>query len=408
MTGKWANWSGRQQAEATHIVRPTSEKDMLSAMGLAADRGWTVRAVGASHSHSRLAAPDGLLIQTDGWQGLVAVGGGEADGPPTVTVRGGSRLFQLGEPLHRHGLAMINLGDIDRQSVAGAVATGTHGTGPNLGNLSTAVDGVRLITAGGEIIDCDAETEPELFSLARLSLGGVGLLSEVRLVVRPRYRLHERQWVASPDEVMPDIDRLVASTRHFEFFWVPARDLCACKSLDEIPDEEIPHDAVPHEEVGAEPEVLSKRERRGWSHQILPSVRDDLHTEMEYSVPAELGPACFAELRQMIGSRFPDLAWPLEYRTVAADDLPISTATGRPTVTISAHQDISLDDRALFEACEDIFRSYGGRPHWGKVHYLDGSDLSELYPGYRQWWELRDRFDPNGLFVTEDLERLRP
>ena len=122
----------------------------------------------------------------------------------------------------------------------------------------------------------------------------------------------------------------------------------------------------------------------------------------------EAGPSCFAELRALILGDFPDLVWPLEYRTLAADDLWISTASGRPTVTISAHQDISLDDRPLFEACEEVFRRHDGRPHWGKVHRRTGADLSGLYPRYRQWWETRDRHDPHGMFVTPELEALRP
>ena len=137
-------------------------------------------------------------------------------------------------------------------------------------------------------------------------------------------------------------------------------------------------------------------------------MRDDRHTEMEYGVPAKRGPACFAELRQLIDRRFPDLQWPIEYRTLAADDQLISVAAGRPTVTISVHQDIALDDRPLFDACEEVFRSYDGRPHWGKAHARTGAELAEIHPGYRRWWELRDRYDPSGMFVTPDLAALRP
>jgi FAD/FMN-containing dehydrogenase len=153
---------------------------------------------------------------------------------------------------------------------------------------------------------------------------------------------------------------------------------------------------------------VAKRERRGWSHQIISSIRDDLHTEMEYAVPAERGPACFAEVRELIGRDFPDLRWPVEYRTLAADDQLISVARDRPTVTISVHQDISLDDRPLFEACEAVFLAHGGRPHWGKVHYRSGTELADLHPGYRRWWDLRDHWDPTERFVTEDLAALRP
>ncbi len=391
---------------------------------MAETSGWTIRAVGASHSHSRIAAPDGLLIETDGWQGLIedesAKKGSDessssaASDQSTVTVRSGTRIFQLGEPLYRRGLGLINQGDIDKQSIAGAISTGTHGTGPTLGNISTAVAGVKVVLAGGEVVHCDLDNEPELFELARHSLGGVGLITEVDLKVRPRYMLHERQWVAGFDEVMPRIDQLTADTRHFEYFWVPNRDLFACKSLAEIP---ASADAAQSNNGGADgaegtespdPEDIDKGERQGWSHKIISSIRDDKHTEMEYSVPAERGPDCFAELRDMINTRFPDLEWPLEYRTVAADDLMISAASGRPTVTISAHQDITLDDRPLFTACEEVFRRHEGRPHWGKVHYQTGAELAQLYPQYQRWWELRDRYDPAGLFVTTDLERLRP
>ncbi len=412
---KWSNWSGRQTAEPKRIDRPTTEREFVAAIGAAREHRWPIRAVGASHSHSRVAAVDGLLVETDGWQGLIgtdpassgsgSTGSGSPDGP-TASVRAGTRIHQLGEPLYRRGLALVNQGDIDKQSIAGAIATGTHGTGPTLANLSTAVVGLRVALADGDVVWCDSAQEPDLFAVARHSLGAVGLITEVELRVRSRYRLHERQWFASPDEVLPEIDHLVDATRHFEFFWVPDRDLCACKSLDELPARGNGDD----EPSGPSPEVevLSDRERRGWSHRIISSIRDDKHTEMEYAVPAEAGPQCFAELRQMILTEFPDLVWPLEYRTLAEDDLLISAAAGRPTVTISAHQDVGLDDRPLFEACEEIFRSHDGRPHWGKVHYRTGQELAELHPSYRTWWELRDRFDPDGLFVTEDLARLRP
>ena len=387
----WSNWSGRQTSSPTAIVTPTTEAEIVDAVAQAAAAGVTARSVGASHSHSRIAAPDGVLIELDGWQGVVAT---DADAQQ-ATIRSGSRIFQLGEPLHEAGLGLRNQGDIDKQSIAGATSTGTHGTGPDLQNFSASVEGVRLVLASGEVVECSRDERPELFELARHSLGGVGLITEVTLGVREAYRLHERLWKESPDDVFGRIDELVAGTRHFEFFWMPQLDACACKTLDET-------DAA----VDDMPDV--KLERVGWSYNIISSIRDDKHTEMEYSVPAEDGPACFNEVREMILRDFPDLEWPLEYRTVRSDDIWISAAGGRETVTISAHQDISLDDRDLFEACEAIFRRYNGRPHWGKVHYQSGEELAALYPQYREWWRIRDEHDPDGVFVTEDLARLRP
>ncbi len=362
----------------------------MAAISLANDEGWPIRAVGASHSHSRVAATDGLLVELDDWQGVISTD----PAAKTAVIKSGTRIFQLGEPLHADGLALRNQGDIDRQSVAGATATGTHGTGPTLQNLSMSVESLRIALASGEIIDCDARSG-EIFEVARHSLGGLGLVVDITMALREPYRLHERLWTEHPDTVFARIDELTAATRHFEFFWMPQLDKCACKTLEET-------DAAP------DPMTDNKLERIGWSHDIISSIRDDKHTEMEYSVPAEVGPACFNAVRSMIQQDFPDLVWPLEYRTVKADDLWISAATGRETVTISAHQDISLDDSDLFAACEEIFRDFEGRPHWGKVHHQSGADLNRMFARYEDWWRVRDYSDPDGLFVTPELQALRP
>lgn len=387
----WANWSGRQTDTPVEIVGPQSEHDLVQAVTRAERDGLALRAVGASHSHSRVAATNGLLVNMDDWQGVVAT---DSDAK-TARIKSGTRIFQLGAPLHRAGLALKNQGDIDKQSIAGATSTGTHGTGPTLQNFSSSVTAVRLVLASGEVVDCDAQSDPELFEVARHSLGGVGLISEMTMSVRPAYRLHETIWKEDPADVFGRIEELTTKTRHFEFFWMPQGDFCACKTLDET-------------QADVDPLDDRKHERIGWSHDIISSIRDDLHTEMEYSVPADVGPACFNEIREMILRDFPDLQWPLEYRTVKADDLWISAASGRETVTISAHQDISLDDRPLFEACETIFRKYEGRPHWGKVHYQNAAELDSLYPRYREWWRVRDAHDPAGVFVSDYLKSLRP
>jgi len=388
---EWSNWSGRQTDSPVAIVAPTSESDIVEAVAAAAITEMPVRAVGASHSHSRIAATNGMLLTLDGWQGIEAVDT-EAQ---TARIRSGTRIFQLGEPLLEHGLAIRNQGDIDRQSVAGATSTGTHGTGPSLQNLSASVEGARIVLASGDVVDCSPAATPELFEIVRHSLGAVGLITELTLALRPAYRLHETLWKEDPASVFSRIDELVAATRHFEFFWMPQTDACACKSLAETDD--------------AVDELADRKlERIGWSHEVISSTRDDLHTEMEYSVPAHVGPACFNEVREMILRDFPDLQWPLEYRTVASDDMWISAAAGRETVTISAHQDITLDDRPLFEACEEIFRRYDGRPHWGKQHYQTGQELAALYPRYGDWWRVRDEHDPDRIFVTDYLSSLRP
>jgi FAD/FMN-containing dehydrogenase len=312
-----------------------------------------------------------------------------------ATVRAGTRIHQLGAPLLDAGLGLVNQGDIDRQSIAGAVATGTHGTGETLGCLSSAVRAVRLVLANGRIVDCDAEREPELFQAARLGLGAVGVVLSLELAVRDAYRLRERLWLEDLDAVLARVHALTAAHRHFEFFWYPGRDRAVCKASDETSDP-------------AEYPLAREGRRVAWSFEVLANHRPDLHTEMEYSVPAERGPACFREIRDCLTTRFPDTLWPLEYRTVAADDVWLSMAHGRATAAISVHQDAALHDEPLFRACEEIFLAHEGRPHWGKVHYLGGGALRERHPRWDDWWRVRDAADPTGRLLNDHLAALRP
>lgn len=386
----WHNWSGRLSASPKEIVRAGDEQAVVTAVARAAESGLRVRCVGAAHSHSQLVATDELLIDPADLAGVV-----RADREASQAVVGaGTRIADLGAPLRASGLALRNQGDIDRQAIAGACATGTHGTGPTLQNLSASVLGVRLVLADGTVVECDTDHEPELFQAARLSLGALGVATELRLALRPAYKLEEKMWLEDLDGVLDRIDELTGATRHFEFFWTPGRSRAACKALSET-------DAEPRYPLAEEGRRLA------WSYDVLANERNDKHSEMEYSVPAESGPACLRAVRQLVERDFPELAWPLEYRTLAEDDVWLSTAYRRPTVTISVHQGTDHDDEPLFRACEEIFRAYEGRPHWGKVHYLGGEALARIHEGWTDWWRVRDSVDPDGRFLNDYLVSLR-
>jgi FAD/FMN-containing dehydrogenase len=250
------------------------------------------------------------------------------------------------------------------------------------------------VTAAGDIVDCDREHEPELFEVARLSLGAVGVVTELTLAVRDAYKLEERMWLEELDAVLARADELAHETRHFEFFWRPGSRRAACKSLVETNADPV----YPLAPEGA---------RCAWSYDVLANDRNDKHTEMEYSLRAADGPACFRALRDLISRDFPSLRWPLEYRTLAADDVWLSTAYGRPTVTISVHQGIDADDGPLFAACEAVFRTFEARPHWGKRHGCSGEELAKLHPRWRDWWRVRDLWDPDGRFLNDCLSTWR-
>ena len=385
----WSNWSGTTRCRPQRQASPSSEADIVQSVRAAAAQGLGVRVAGSGHSHPPLVASQGVLLHLGGWAGI------ESCDPVAreAWVRAGSVIHDLGEPLRERGLAMENLGDVDVQALAGAIGTGTHGTGRRLGNLCTQVLGLRLVTASGECLECSASQAPELFEAARLSLGAIGVTSAVHLRLLPSYRLHEKIWREDVEEVLAGIDVRTAQHRHFEFFWLPQRDQAECKSLD-------PTDAEP------DPLPDLRYERIDHSDRVLPSVREPKFVEMEYAVPAAQGPAAFLELRAMMRRRHPRVFWPVEYRSLAADEIWLSPAYRRETVTLSVHQGEGLPFRELFADAEAVFRNHQGRPHWGKWHHCSAEALRDLYPRWEDFHSVRRDFDPAGRFLNAYLKEL--
>ncbi len=391
MAQHWQNWSGRLTAKPAALTFVRSEADAQATVADAARRGLRIRVAGATHSHAPLVQHDDVIVDCHGLAGVAEVD----QTTRRAWLWAGSRLFTLGRELHQHGLALANQGDIDQQAVAGVTGTGTHGTGVSLKNLSAAVTGIRLIQPDGAIVVATADENASLWQASRLHLGAFGLVTQVQLQLRGAYRLEEHGWQAPLDEVLEQIDTLTAENRHFEFFWYPQGDTANAKRINETSAEPV----YPLTEEGT---------RCAWSYEVLPNHRPHKHTEMEYSVPAEHGPACMRAIQQLLREDFPDVVWPVEYRTLAADDVWLSTAYERPTVTISVHQDVRIDERAYYEACEEIFRAHDGRPHWGKVHYLSGETLAAIHPRWSDWWEARNASDPQGVFLNDYLQGFQP
>ena len=387
---KWTNWSGKlsePKVELKHIYSETS----AAALALAATAaGQRVRAVGSGHSHQPLIPGTEMIVDLQGLAGIIPCD----TAAQTAWVYGGSRIFSLGRGLHEAGLALPNQGDIDQQTISGAIATGTHGTGATLGSLSTRVVGCQLATAAGELVECSPEVEPELWQASRLHLGALGLVTRVKLALVEAYRLTEHGWQCPLAQLFDEFENLIEQHRHFEFFWYPQTDTAHAKYIDQT-------DAAAQYPVGEE------GTRTAWSYEVLPNHRPARHTEMEYSVPRDQGMACMRDIQELLNKEFTDVRWPVEYRTLAADDVWLSTAFERPTVTISVHQGMDADDTAYFHACEEIFLAYGGKPHWGKVNYLDGEQMAALHPRWQDWWRVRDAIDPQGTFLNAYLESLR-
>ena len=385
----WSNWSGNVHASPVRVESPECESAVQEVIRRAARDGLSVRPAGSRHSFTPLCATDGVAVDLHGLSGVEGI---DVDAR-TATVLAGTRLSAIGDELRTVGLALHNQGDVDTQTVSGATGTGTHGTGPDLGNLSTAIVAVRIATADGDIVFASEDVRPGLYQAARLSLGALGIITAVTFRCVPAYNLHERVWFEGLDDSMAQLCERIEATRHYEFFWYPFRDLFEHKSL-----------AL----TNAPPDPLldRKRERIDHSHRVFPSVRDHRFNEMEYAIPAECGPACFADIRRLFHERYPEAQWPVEYRTVAGDDVWLSPDYGRATVTISVHEDAARPYGPLFEDCEAVFRAYDGRPHWGKIHGARAADLASEYEHWDHFWRLRAELDPEGRFLNEHLRTI--
>ncbi len=385
----WSNWSGSVQFTPQHHAAVEGENAIVEHVRQAAKRNQMVRVAASGHSFTPICQSNGTLLSLDALTGMIS-----ADPESmTATFWSGTKIHQIGEPLHEVGLAMENMGDIDRQGIAGAISSGTHGTGKGIGCISTQVVGIRLIKADGQVLQCTAKQNPEILQAARVSLGALGIITQVTLRCVPAYNLHEKQWEVSFDECMESLDKHIANNRYFEFFWRPQRDVCSMKSLN--PTTESPNEL---------PDLEGQRINR--SYRIFPSERNNKFNEIEFAVPEANGVGCLRELRELMMNKHTDISWPLEYRTLAADDTLIGPASGRETIAISAHQAAEKPEQAFFADVEAIFRNHKGRPHWAKMHTHAAVELEPLYPSWNDFHQIRRTLDPNGRFMNDHLQTI--
>lgn len=392
MRQEWQNWSGSVRSRPAHVERPATEAALVKAVKRAAATGRSIRPVGALHSSSSIIQADDVLLSLERLRGLKA-----ADlKSRTASVLPGTLIREAGKAFRHAGLAMPIVGDIDTQSIAGAVATGTHGSGQKFQNLAAMLIGGRLVTAGGDILEFCEGSDPQLLRAARCSLGGLGVLSELHLRLLPVYRLQRREWYCHVEDCLAHLDALIAGSRNFDFYWYPRSDEVKLRTLD-----------APGEGPGSLPFAELLSDEKGWADQVIAQRRALKFEEIEYAVPLEAGPACFLEIRERIKARHrARVAWRVLYRIVAADDAYLSTAHGRNTVTISAHHNAGLPFEEFFADLESIFHAHGGRPHWGKKHNLTAGRLQTLYPQWDEYQAVRRKLDPDGTFQSPQLRAL--
>ena len=427
----WRNWAGSVVATPAEVQHAATVDGVVAAVRRAGDRGLAVRVAGSGHSFTPLVATDGLLLHVDGLSGLVSVDLERR----RVRVLAGTRLHVLNPTLQALGLALPNLGDIDRQTISGAIATGTHGTGVRLQGIAAAVCGLTLVLADGSTLTCSADVEPEVFAAARVGLGALGVVTEVELQCVPAFRLHAKETGASLSGLLPRVQAEADAHDHLDLHWFPHTDRVLVKRNDRVGPGEGPSalavwrgrveddllanrvfeglnrvcarwpTAVPAlNRISSR--VLGSREFTDDSWKVFCSSREVRFVESEYAVPRASVEAVLVELRAWFGRTREPVPFPVEVRFVGADDVWLSTAYERDNAYVAVHQYHRMDPRPLFAAFEAIVAEHEGRPHWGKVHTLGADRLRGLYPRFDDVVAVRDRLDPGRLFTNAHVRHL--
>jgi L-gulono-1,4-lactone dehydrogenase len=425
----WANWTGDQRCAPERIERPRTEAEVAEAIRRAAAADRPLRVAAAGHSFSDIVLTDGHLLKLDRMNRVLS-----ADAPArTAEVEAGISIHDLGPALEARGLSLENQGDVDPQSVAGAISTATHGTGAGFRNLSGQVAGLRLITADGEPVDCSEEVEPGLFRAARVSLGALGVITRVTLRCAPLYTLRRLDRPLPLGEVLDSLGEWVDGHERFELFVFPYTDVALTRVTESTPDSPRPLSPAREliEDVVLENAVLGAFMRTGRgvpraipalnrtlarlfqpgervdrAHRVYANVRRVRFTEMEYALPREAGREALERVLAMVRRRRLPISFPLEFRFVAADDAYLSPSNGRATAYIAAHVYRGMEHETYFRAVESIMREYDGRPHWGKRHYRTAADLAPSYPDWERFAEVRERLDPGRRFRNDYLDRV--
>ncbi|MFD8532084.1 D-arabinono-1,4-lactone oxidase [Streptosporangium canum] len=434
MSEVFRNWAGNQSVTPAEVRTPSSAEEVARAVREAAASGRRVRMVGTGHSFTGVALTDGLLLRPHALTGI------RETGDDWVTAAAGTPLSVLNEELHRMGLALANMGDITAQTLAGAIQTGTHGTGRDVGGLADQVTGLELVLADGEVVTVsrggtgkirDGVSEQDLFDAARVGLGALGVVTAVTFRVEPSFLLRSSRQPMPLNEILDSLDAITSDNEHLDFFWLPHTDTCLTKRNNRSPGPADPPSAFRHwldnkflentlfgalcgvggRFPGAIPRLnaisaaaLSASTHTDTSYKIFTSVRDVRFLEMEYAVPRELLGQALRETRDLVERRDWKITFPIEVRVTPASDAWLSTAYGRETAYVACHIYRPTPNPAYFEGVEEIMTRLGGRPHWGKLHTRDAGYLATVYPRFGDFRALRDRLDPDRVFANDYLD----
>jgi FAD-linked oxidoreductase len=417
---RWKNWSEVQQCQAQSLATPGDEQALCELLRKASG---TVRCVGAGHSFTPLVPTNGTIVSLERLSGVIS----HDKASMTATMRAGTRLAAISRQLDGSGLALRNLPDIDLQSLAGAISTGTHGTGANLQAMHADVLALRLVTPQGEVVEWDHVRHPEQMAAARVSLGSLGVITQTTMRVVPSFSLHRKVWLRPLGEMLEQAGELARKHRHFEFYYLPFTGYAAAIVHDEYKGGDV---LVPHSQdeemladlrklrdwLGRFPDLRRwtagklidadlTEEAKNQSWKLLSTVRPTRFNETEYHVPREAGIACVKEIIATLEKRN-EVYFPMEFRFVKGDDAWLSPFHLRDSCSIAVHSAHGEAYDYLVGELGPIFRKHGGRPHWGKLHNLGAKELATLYPRWKDFLALRQQMDPQGRLLNPHLRSI--
>ncbi|MGH3516306.1 MAG: D-arabinono-1,4-lactone oxidase [Haloechinothrix sp.] len=429
MTTSWNNWAGDQICRPAVVEQPANQAELSAAIARADKAGQVVRVAGAGHSFSDAVLTDGMLISLERMNRVLELDCRSG----LVRVEAGSTLNKLSRVLWDNGLAFPNLGDIDVQSIAGAAATGTHGTGGKLMNISAALHSIELTLADGSTIEVNADNDPDAWRAARVSVGALGVVSAVTVRAVPAFTLEGVDKPIPMKAVLDGLDELIDGNDHFEFFAFPHSPIAMTRANNRTDAE--PRPPAPRREwieqivlknhvfssvvalgrnlpnliprlnrlvarVGAHGHKIDR------SYKVFASPRLAKFTEMEYAIPRERSVLAIQAARELVERQLFDVNFPLEVRWVAPDDAFLSPAGGRSTCYLAVHMAKGMAWEPLFREFEAIMDGFGGRPHWGKRHFQTAETLRPRYPDWDRFAAVRMRLDPQGRFANDYVNRV--
>jgi FAD-linked oxidoreductase len=425
----WTSWSRLSTAHPAQEVSPHDAGEVVDAVVAARHQDLKVKMPGTGHSFTDIALTDGLLLRPASLRGIVGV---DQDAM-TVTALAGTTLAELNTALEKLGLTLHNMGDIDEQTVAGAISTGTHGTGGHRASLSDQVSGLELVTGKGELLRADSTHHPEVLDVARLGLGALGILTAVTFDVEPIFTLEAHEAPMLWDEALDRFEELASENHHFEMYWFPHTERLFTKRNNRTLDDPEPLGRV---KAWVDDELLANRVF-GWAnrvgnrrpglvrrindlsgraiterrysdvpHKVFTSRRTVVFREMEYALPRSVAIEALREVRSTIDSHDWTISFPVEVRVCPPDDVPLSTAYQRDSVYLAFHMNAQTDHTEYFRGVEEVLRSYDGRPHWGKLHTRTAEDLEPAYPRWAEFQAMREQLDPDRIFTNAYLDRV--